>query len=278
MSARATKGAVALGVGVLLLVVVFVAKLGWTGFFPAVAILAVGAWLVTRGEDDSGPRTMFAYCMALVVIFLGVGWAHPQRWASPGWKLGKPGAVLLGRHGTDALIYDSGYISSRSLATGSLLWRFHTRGSKAIINSSGILIQSDIDPTQADYRSLGTGEAGQARPWPGNTANVLVLSAGKPLAQATGKPTAAQIAKMPKLTSRERAIATVGWEGIAARLDTAVDPTGHHYTRLDIVDGPTSETYRVSGATGLQLYQGVLVVDSAHPHVIGLLRHAPKEA
>jgi len=278
LSARARKGVVALGVGILLLIVVLVAKLGWTGFFPAVAILAVGAWLLVRGEDDSGPRTMFAYCVALVVVFVGVGWAHPQRWASPGWKLAKPGAVLVARHGGSVIFYDNGFFTLRNLSTGSQTWRFHSKGSTAVFTSKGLVIRSDVDPGQAELRSLSTGELVKTQKWPSTEPDSFTLAPGKPLAWATGKPTPAQIAKMPRLTSREHVIAAVGWEGIAARLDAAVDPTGHRYTRLDIVDGPTSETYRVSGATGLQLYEGVLVVDSKHPHVIGLLRHAPKKA
>ncbi len=275
---RARKGAVTLGVGVLVLIVVFVAKLGWTGFFPALAIMAAGSWLLVRGQDSSGPRTMFAYCVALVVVFVGVGWVHPQRWAAPGFKLDKPGSVLIARRGGSAIFFDNGFYSSRSLSTGSQNWRFHSKGTSIVFVAKGLAIRSTTDPAQAEVRSLSTGQVVGTEKWPAHDPTIATLAPGKPLATASGKPTPAQLAKMPKLTSREHVIAVVGWEGIAARLDAAVDPTGHHYTRLDIVDGPTSETYRVSGATGLQLYQGVLVVDSSQPHVMGLLRHAPKGA
>jgi len=276
---RTRMGLAILGVGVVAVVIVITAKLGWTGFFPALAILAVGAWFTVRGHDNSGPRTMFAYCVALVVVFLAFGWLHPQRWAQPGWKIDLPGSTLLARHGGTVYFYDGGYFSARVLAGGQLDWRFRANGPKAILTKSALLVQLPGDPSQASKYALGTGRVTGTVPWPTTSTHVLTLAAdGRITGVRSAQPRPKQIARMPSLGSGEQVIAMAGWQTVAARLVDARDPTGHKYTRLDIIDGKTSETFRVSGATGLQLLDDVLVVNSKTPHVIALIRHAPKKA
>jgi len=277
---RLRAGAIIGGVGLVLILLAIVAKLGWTVFLPALCVLAVGAWFMSRGHDSSGTRTMFAYCVALAVLFVGMGWIHPQRWAQPGWKLTSAGPVLLGRHGGEVFFFDDGLFSARNIATGMLTWQFRGGStSHALVTSTGILLQDPNDPASAQKYSLSTGRPYATVHWPKSPAHVLTISADGHL---TGAPTEKLkrkiLARMPGVSDHERVLTTVRWGDVAARLVDASDATGHRYTRLDIVDGPTTETYRVSRATGLQLIDGVLVVDSPQPHVIALLRHAPAKA
>ena len=276
---RLRAGSIIGGVGIVLILLAIVAKLGWTVFLPALCILAIGTWFMSRGHDNSGTRTMFAYCVALAVLFVGVGWIHPQRWAQPGWKLTSAGPVLLGRHGSSVFFFDGGLFTARNIGTGLLVWQFRSTAAHALVTSTGILIQQPSHPATAQKYSLSTGRPYTTVPWPKSAKHVLTISADGHL---TGVPTEKLkrrvLARMPGVGGGEHVLTTVGWGDVAARLVDASDITGHRYTRLDIVDGPTTETYRVSRATGLQLIDGVLVVESPQPHVIALLRHAPAKA
>lgn len=274
---RARVGLVSLVGGVVVLVADLVLKLGWTGFFPALLLLAVGVGILVKGHDASGPRTTLAYCMALAVIFLGFGWLHPQRWSEPGWKLDHEGTQLIQRRGGTVYFWDGGFVSARSLTSGSLLWHRHIVAPQADLTATGLLMQLPNDPTRATRVSLSTGVVNGIVPWPTNHQRLINPTESVQSSVPTGQPTAEQLARMPALHDDEHVIAAAGSHGVAARLDAAVDATGHHYTRLDIVAGKTQETYRAKDATGLQIVDATLVVVSSRPHVIALQRNAPKK-
>ena len=232
--------------GVVLIVLDLLVRLGWIPFLIGLAAMVYAGYRFARGQASGGPRLLLAACAGGVILIAGLVWLHPQSWLQPGWKLPRSAGTIVGRAGNVAVFEHGHHYSGRSLDAGQLIWSAHYRRPVSVVGN-WVLVQSYSDPTKARAYIARTGEFDRVVPW------------AEPRAEATGVPTPAQRALFPKLSSGEHVREQVRDNADAARIVEAVDATGHHYTRVDVLVGENVSQYRVS-ARHLTFVSQILVI------------------
>ena len=247
------------GGGVVLIAIDVLIGLNWIPFLVGLALVVYGVFRLSRGEVESGPRLLLAACAGAIVAIAGLGWLHPQSWLQPGWSLPDGDGVLVGRSGGVVVFAHGHHYGARNLENGDLLWseRFTQPVS---VYKNHLLVQRVGNPDRAKAYFATTGEFDRVLRWhpPSQTDDTA--------------PTADQLAVLPALGSDEHVRAQETGDTDLARLVSAVDITGHRFTRLDVVADGTLAQYRVRGATGLEVRHHVVIVEGSAPRVVPVIR------
>lgn len=249
------------GVGIVVIILDIVLGVGWIPFLVGLALLVYAAYRLAKGKVDGGPRLLLAACAGGIVLIAGLVWLHPQSWFQPGWTLPDSAGTLFGRSGSIGIFVNGDDYSARDLDGGDQLWE-HEYSQPVSISGDHVLVRRKDDPGRADAYLASTGTFDRVLRWKA------------PKQVKGGDPTAKQLAKLPELGPDEHVKAQVRGGFDAARLVSAVDPTGHRYTRLDVVVDGSVAQYRVSDAEKLEFRNQVLVVRGRTSRVIPLLRTA----
>lgn len=247
------------GGGIVLIALDVLIGLGWIPYLVGLALMVYGLFRLGRGEVESGPRLLLAACGGAVVAIAGLAWLHPQSWIQPGWTLPDGDGVLVGRSGGVAVFAHGHHYSGRNLENGDLIWSQRFTQPVTVFKNH-LLVQRVGNPDRAKAFYVSNGEYDRVLLW------------HAPAEADDSEPDAAQLAALPKLGSDEHVRTLVSADTDIARLVSAVDITGHHFTRLDILADGTLAQYRVRGATGLEVRDHLVIVEGDSPRVIPVIR------
>ena len=247
------------GVGVVLVAIDVLIGLDWIPYLVGLALVTYGLYRLSRGEVESGPRLLLAACAGAIAAIAGLAWLHPQSWLQPGWTLPDGDGVLVGRSGGVAIFAHGDHYGARNLENGDLVWSQRFTQPVSVFKNH-LLVQRVGNPEKAKAYYVSNGEFDRVLRW------------HAPHEETNTEPSPDQLAAMPKLGSDEHVRALVRGGDDLARLVSAVDITGHHFTRLDVVADGTLAQYRVRGATGLTVRRNLVIVEGDTPRVVAVIR------